>query len=168
MTIAIDIRDEFDIKYVFDLPRDLVWKGWTEPKHLANWRCPEGTQLKLVAHDIRPGGFAQFEVTAARDRGIYVLYTYQKIVPQQRIEFTTAFCNADREITRAPFNDKFPLVLANWVTFSEANGRTTLEGRGRPVGATDEERETFAGMTEWYSQACAGSSRQLADYLNAL
>src|SRR5262249_31585730 len=168
MTTATDIRDEFTISHVFDLPRDLVWKGWTEPAHLAHWRCPDGVQLGLVAHDVRLGGCVQFEVPTARDRGVYILYTYQKIVPEQRLEFTTAFCDAKRNVTRAPFNPKFPLVLANWVTFSEQNGRTVLEGRGHPVGATDEERETFAGMAEWYSQACAASSRYLADYLKAL
>jgi len=59
-------------------------------------------------------------------------------------------------------------VLANWVTFSERDGKTVLDGRGRTVGATEEERATFAGMTEWYSQACAGSNRYLAEYLKAL
>ena len=165
---ATDIRDAYAINYTFDLPRDLVWKGWTEPEHLAHWRCPDGATLTLVDHDVRPGGFVQFAIPAGPDREVYMLYTYQKIVPQQRIEFTTAFCTRDRDVTRAPFNATFPLVLANWITFSETNGRTTLIGGGQPVGATDAERETFAGLVDMYSQACAGSSRYLAEYLNAL
>jgi len=168
MTTATDIRDEYTMSHVFDLPRDLVWKGWTEREHLAHWRCPDGAPLRVVDHDLRPGGFVQFAISTGSDHELYMVYTYQKIVPQQRIEFTTAFCDAKRNVTRAPFNPKFPLVLANWVTFSERNGRTVLEGRGRPVGATEEEREIFAGMTEQYSQACAGSSRYLAEYLKAL
>ena len=168
MTTATDVRDEYTLAHVFDLPRDLVWKGWTEREHLAHWRCPDGAPLHVVDHDLRPGGFVQFAIPTGPDREVYMVYTYQKIVPQQRIEFTTAFCDAARNVTRAPFNPKFPLVLANWVTFSERDGKTVLDGRGRPVGATEEERATFAGMTEWYSQACAGSSRYLAEYLKAL
>jgi len=35
---ADDTSDrEIIISRVFDAPRELVWKAWTEPKHVVNW-----------------------------------------------------------------------------------------------------------------------------------
>ena len=31
---------EFMLTRVFDAPRELVWKAWTDPKHMARWWGP--------------------------------------------------------------------------------------------------------------------------------
>jgi len=43
---------------VFDAPRELVWKEWTEPERFADWfGGPESeVPLSTVAMDVRPGG----------------------------------------------------------------------------------------------------------------
>lgn len=41
---------------VFDAPRDLVWKVWTDPAHLAHWWGPEGFSLTDHGMSVRPGG----------------------------------------------------------------------------------------------------------------
>jgi len=45
-----------EIKRVFDAPRDLVFKAWTEPERLAQWWGPEGFIAPVVEFDMRPGG----------------------------------------------------------------------------------------------------------------
>ncbi len=47
---------EFIIARVFDAPRDLVWKAWTEAEHLARWWGPKGFPISVVKLDLRPGG----------------------------------------------------------------------------------------------------------------
>jgi uncharacterized protein YndB with AHSA1/START domain len=49
---------EIRITRVFDAPRELVWKAWTEPEHLAQWWGPRGrtTPVDSITLDLRPGG----------------------------------------------------------------------------------------------------------------
>jgi uncharacterized protein YndB with AHSA1/START domain len=46
------------ITRVFDAPRDLVFRAWSDPDHVARWFGPEGfdTTRETVAIDLRVGG----------------------------------------------------------------------------------------------------------------
>ena len=39
-----------------DVPRELVWKAWTEPQHLKHWFCPRPWSVSHCEMDVRPGG----------------------------------------------------------------------------------------------------------------
>lgn len=43
---------------VFDAPRELVWREWTEPERFADWFGGPSTDIPLdtVTMDVRPGG----------------------------------------------------------------------------------------------------------------
>ena len=47
---------EFVMSRVFDAPRQLVFKGWTDPKHMAQWWGPHGFTNPVCELDVRPGG----------------------------------------------------------------------------------------------------------------
>jgi uncharacterized protein YndB with AHSA1/START domain len=58
---------EITITRVYDAPRELVWKAWTEPARLAQWSGPRGwrTDPADVTMDVQPGG--SFRVTSVND-----------------------------------------------------------------------------------------------------
>jgi uncharacterized protein YndB with AHSA1/START domain len=41
---------------VFDAPRALVWKAWTDPKMMAQWFGPRGFTIPVCELDARVGG----------------------------------------------------------------------------------------------------------------
>ena len=45
---------------VFDAPRELVFKVWTDPKHIGNWWGPKGFVTTTFSMDVRPGGVWRF------------------------------------------------------------------------------------------------------------
>ncbi len=61
------IDREFTITRVFDAPRELVWKAWTDPDQVARWFGPRGftTPRSTIRMDVRPGG--GFELTMVSD-----------------------------------------------------------------------------------------------------
>ena len=61
MTAAQD--QQVLITRVFDAPRDLVFRAWTDPDHVAQWFGPDGfeTPREKVAVDLRIGG--RYELT---------------------------------------------------------------------------------------------------------
>jgi uncharacterized protein YndB with AHSA1/START domain len=48
--------NELRIVRVFDAPVELVWKAWTDEKHVGNWWGPRGFTLTSKSKDVRPGG----------------------------------------------------------------------------------------------------------------
>jgi uncharacterized protein YndB with AHSA1/START domain len=58
------------ITRIFDAPRDVVFRAWTDPDHVAQWFGPDGfdTPREAVEIDLRVGG--RFELTmVGRDSG---------------------------------------------------------------------------------------------------
>src|SRR5258708_24804004 len=49
------VGKEFGITREFDAPRELVFKAWTDPKHLAQWWGPRGFTNPVCEWDARPG-----------------------------------------------------------------------------------------------------------------
>src|SRR6266571_3211312 len=60
-------RPEATVTRIFDAPRELVWKMFTEPEHFAHWfgTPPFTTPLSTIAMDVRPGG--EFRATMVHE-----------------------------------------------------------------------------------------------------
>ena len=58
---------EIEFVRIFDAPRELVWRAWTDPDQVAVWWGPAGmhTPRETVDLDVRPGGV--FRVTMVSD-----------------------------------------------------------------------------------------------------
>jgi uncharacterized protein YndB with AHSA1/START domain len=61
------VDQEFTITRVYEAPRELVWRAWTDPEQVARWFGPRGftTPRSTITMDVRPGG--TFEVTMISD-----------------------------------------------------------------------------------------------------
>jgi len=47
---------ELVISRILNAPRELVWKVWTEPEHIAKWWGPNGFTNTIIEMDVRTGG----------------------------------------------------------------------------------------------------------------
>ena len=78
---------EITITRVFDAPRELVWRSWTEPDQLAQWWGPSGwsTPVSAVTMDVRPGG--EFRLVSTNEDGaeMPVQGTYTEVVAPERL-----------------------------------------------------------------------------------
>src|SRR5688500_7074971 len=88
---ARDPQRGITITRVFDAPRELVFKAWTEPAQFAEWFGGRDATIPLetVEMDVRPGGhwratmFAGPERTEIPWKGVY-----REVVPPERLVFT--------------------------------------------------------------------------------
>lgn len=64
------IHGEYTVTRVYDAPRELVWRMWTEPEHLTRWWGPAGmhTPLETIEVDLRPGGAFRFVMITDDER----------------------------------------------------------------------------------------------------
>jgi uncharacterized protein YndB with AHSA1/START domain len=160
--------DDFVIARMFDAPRALVWKVWTEPEHLAQWWGPKGCTIRVVKLDVREGGMFHYAMAYQPGQDMWGRFVYREIAPPERMVYVSSFSDAEGGVTRAPFpqlRGTFPLEVLNTLTLHEDGGKTTMTVRGRPLNATEEERKTYRGMFSSMQQGFTGTFDQLAAYL---
>jgi uncharacterized protein YndB with AHSA1/START domain len=87
MTEAATAR-EITITRTFDAPRELVWKAWTDPEHLARWWGPPGrtTPVDSITLEARPGGtFRVSSISEEHGDDMVTLGTYREVVEPERL-----------------------------------------------------------------------------------
>jgi uncharacterized protein YndB with AHSA1/START domain len=146
---------ELVITRLFDAPRALVFKAWTDPKHVAQWWGPKGYTNPVCELDVRPGGAIYIEMTgpdgiAIPNRGIF-----QEIVEPERIVFTTTAFEDEAGNAR--------LEVLNTITLTEVNGKTRLTMHAVVLTATPEVAVSLAGMEQGWNE----SLDRLADTLRS-
>lgn len=76
-----------EITRIFDAPRALVFKVWSQPEHIVRWWGPETFHLSRCEMDFRVGGDWRFCMSRpGRDHWIHG--TYREIAPPERLSFT--------------------------------------------------------------------------------
>jgi len=70
---------ELTITRIFDAPRTLVFKAWTDPRHLANWWGPRGFTLPSCSVDLRPGGEYRLHMRGPNDDDHYMVGIFREI-----------------------------------------------------------------------------------------
>lgn len=83
------------ITQIFDAPRRLVFKAWTEPDRVARWWGPQGFTTQYCEMDIRPGGGYRFCMRSPQGVDHWKRGVYREIVEPERIVFTFAWEDAD-------------------------------------------------------------------------
>ena len=85
VTVTTPTDREIRMERVFDAPRDLVFKAYTDPKLIPEWWGPrEGTTV-VDRMDVRPGGDWRFVTRQADGSETAFRGTYREITPPERI-----------------------------------------------------------------------------------
>ena len=72
---------------VIDVPRELVFKAWTEPEHLAQWWGPKGFTNTFQEFDLRPRGAWRFLMHGPDGVDYKNKSVFVEIVKPERIVF---------------------------------------------------------------------------------
>jgi uncharacterized protein YndB with AHSA1/START domain len=119
---------EITITRVFDAPRDVVFKAWTDAEQLAQWWGPKGFTNPVCEIDARIGGALRIHMRAP-DGSIYPMKgEIRELVVPERLVFTNiAVDEAGNHIIEGLTS----------VTFADEGGKTklTLRTRGSAVVA---------------------------------
>ncbi|MBU5346838.1 SRPBCC family protein [Paenibacillus lautus] len=153
---------------VFNAPRELVFKVWTDPEHFGKWWGPQGFSLEVITMDVRPGGmFLGCQKSPDGNQAMWGKFVYQEVIVPEKLVFIQSFSDENGNTIRAPFNANWPLEIINTITLEEIDGKTTLTMQGGPVNATAEEQAAFDGMAPMVKQGFGGTFDQLAQYLES-
>ncbi len=135
---------EFVIARVFDAPRDLLWRCFTEVERMKQWWGPKGFTVIAATMDLRVGGTYHYGMKAPDGAVMWGKFLFREIVPGERLVFVNHFSDETGGVTRHPMAPTWPLKLLSTFSFANApGGKTQFTVRWQTLDATPEEQATF-------------------------
>jgi uncharacterized protein YndB with AHSA1/START domain len=115
----------FKMTRVFDVPRERVWKEWTEPERFADWFGGPQSEVptSTVSMDVRKGGAWRATMFAPPGRReIHWKGTYREVVEPERLVFT---------VSDQPGDEGYELVIVVLKDLGDGRTEMLFEQRGR-------------------------------------
>jgi uncharacterized protein YndB with AHSA1/START domain len=138
---------------LFDAPRELVWRAWTEPAHVGQWWGPSGFTNTIIEMDVRPGGVWRFIMHGPEGVDYPNRIVFTEVTPPERL----VYIHSDDA-------DDDPFWFESSATFAEEDGKTRVtlvavfasrEERDqvvKEVGAVEGAQQTFNRLGEYLAR----------------
>ena len=133
---------------VFDAPRELVFKAWIEPEHLARWWGCAMTTVTTFKGDFREGGAFRVVMRLEDGSDHRVRGVYRAVEPPERLSFTWAWEDEEGNLGHET------IVT---VTLADRDGKTELTLR-QAIFETEE-------MRDLHREGWTASFDRLVDFL---
>lgn len=82
-----ELEREIVLTRVFDAPRELVFRAWTDKAHVGKWFGPRGYTCNTHEIDVKPGGMWRFDLIAPNGHRFDNRVVYLEISPPERLVF---------------------------------------------------------------------------------
>jgi uncharacterized protein YndB with AHSA1/START domain len=82
------------ITRIFDAPRELVWKAWTEPERMVKWHGPRGFTSTIERSDFRPGGAFRIHMRGPENDEHWTQGVFREIVAPERLVMASCWADA--------------------------------------------------------------------------
>lgn len=148
-------EQELVITRIFDAPRELVFRAWTEPERVMRWWAPKGCTTPFCNIDLRVGGVFHYCIRLPEGRDIWGIGVYREIGEPERIVYTDAFADAEgnpvppAHYGMSPGHPSETLVT---VTFVEHEGKTKVTLRHSILESVEERFGIQQGWTEMFDR----------------
>lgn len=161
--------EPFTISRVFDAPRELVFKAFTDPERLKHWWGPKGFKVMTQSMDLRPGGIYHYELRAPDGNTIWGRFIYREIAAPERIVYVNSFSDEKGGVTRHPMAPDWPIEMLTTFLFEDAGeNRTKVTVTSAAINASESERDTFYKKHPSMTQGWTGTLDKLDVYLATL
>jgi len=131
------------ITRVFDAPRELVFKAWTDPSHAKCWWGPRDYPVTHLEMDVRPGGPWRGCLRSTESgRELWQGGVFREVVAPERVVFTFAWDEAGER----------GLETLVSVTFAEQDGKTRMTFRQAPFQSVAERDGHRGGWTSSFDR----------------
>jgi uncharacterized protein YndB with AHSA1/START domain len=138
------IGKEFVITREFEAPRELVFKAWTDPWHLAQWWGPRGFTNPVCEWDARPGKAIHVVMRAPNGVDYPMGGEFREVTAPERLVFTSGALDKKGKLLFEFLHD---------VAFTERKGKTKLTIRSRIIKTTAEAGKYIGGFEAGMTQS---------------
>ena len=89
------------LERVVDVPRELVWRAWTQPEHLKQWFTPAPWTTIDAEIDLRPGGMFRTVMRSPEGQHVENAGCILEVVENEKLVWTGALAPGYRPLSRA-------------------------------------------------------------------
>ena len=149
--------DELVVTRTVHLERRLVWRLWTEPRHLAAWWGPHGFTSPECSIEATPGGKVRILMRSAEGEEFLNVGTVKVADEPRTLVFSIALMNPDGSVR---------LENLTTVELEDRDLATEVTVRVQVLRATPAASENLAGMRDGWSESLdrlAGLEKEGAD-----
>jgi uncharacterized protein YndB with AHSA1/START domain len=152
---ATDAADrELVLTRIIDAPRELVFRMWTDPVHLAKWWGPRDFTNPVCEIDFRPSGALRIVMRAPDGTDYPMGGVFREIIEPERLVFTNCALDSDGNVL---------LDGLTTVTFAEQGGKTKLTVQTRATALVPGAARYLEGMQAGWEQTLDGLERHAQD-----
>lgn len=92
MTSTYQANLSLDLSFtrIIDVPKELVWRAWTEPALLLPWFCPLPWKTTDAEIDLRPGGIFRTTMVSPEGQQFPNSGCFLQVVPNAKLVWTNA------------------------------------------------------------------------------
>ena len=134
---------DMTIVRVFDAPRALVWRAWTDPQLLAQWFGPKDFTNPVCEVDARVGGTLRVTMQSPDGTQYPMVAVFDEVVEPEQLVWTT-----DVE-----HDGNVRFTIRQVTTFAERDGKTEATLQAFVLRATPESDDALGGMEIGWSQS---------------
>ena len=123
------LKKELFITHLFDAPRELVFRAWTDPEQLIHWYAPDGCTIEFKTIEVREGGTFHSCIHDPIHGDCWIKGVYEEVVFPERLVFSMVLTNEHGysvESTDVGKPADWPKETITTVTFTAIKNQTTL------------------------------------------
>ncbi len=90
MNQTLDPKLDLSFERIVDVPKELIWKAWTQPQHLMPWFCPLPWKTIACEIDLRPGGQFHTVMQSPEGQKFPNLGCYLEVIENEKLTWTNA------------------------------------------------------------------------------
>ena len=150
---------EYILDRVFDAPREMVWRAWTDPDLLSRWYGP-GVETIIHKFILKPGGSWLNEMKWG-DKSDRSKMVFQEVVPLEKLVWHHSSTDSNWNTITSPMMADWPRVLLTTVKFEDVGVKTNVRLSQVPIDATDAEIACFAATMAGMDKGWGGGYKVL-------
>jgi uncharacterized protein YndB with AHSA1/START domain len=134
---------QLTITRVFDAPRSLVFKVWTQPEHFSRWLGPKDFTAIACHMNVQVGGMYRACIRSPEGNDHWMQGIYREIIEPERLVFTFAWEDENSQ-------PKHETLVT--VTFEEQNNKTLMTFQQAIFESTESRNSHNTGWSECFDR----------------
>lgn len=140
---------------VFDAPRELIWKLWTDPEHVARWWGPNGFTNTIHKMELHPGGSWELVMHGPDGTDYQNRFIFREVVKPERLAYSHVTGPLfESTVTFVEHHGKTSVTVRMLFETAELRDRTVkqfgaVEGLNQSLGRLGEELKKMSNPEEF-------------------
>lgn len=157
---------EFVLDRVFNAPRALVWKAWTDPAFVQRWYGP-GVETVIHEYNPSPGGEWRNEMKMGAG-SMYQKFIFKEINAPEQLIWHQSGTDENWNVAANPMMPNWPRMLLITVSFTQMEEQTSVRISQIPMDATEAEIACFTQMKDMMSSGWGKGYEVIDDILTEM